>query len=557
MKSFGANVHVKSITFNDGTTLEFGKSDIVVLTGTNNAGKSCLLREINSSYEASEKPNLIIKSIDFDFTGKPSEDYLLEQMSNYPGQYNLDGVYVGTLERYYQEWDRHNIKFAGKLCKTYLPTDKRLNLADPCNTINFAKDKATQPLQIVYKDDVLEGRLDDMFHKAFQSHITLNRGAGSKIPLHVGEKIKPQGREDRISASYLDRLYALPQLQDQGDGMRSFMGILLHVITNQRSAILIDEPEAFLHPPQARLLGDMLVHNITSNTQLFLATHSEDILKGLLSSGNKNVKVIRISREGDINHISKLDNVEIESLWKDSILRYFNTFSGLFHSKVVICEADTDCKFYQAVLNEVVNSTGKPAPDYLFTHCGGKQRLKTIITALRALNVKTAAIVDIDVLNDRKTTTELIASVGGNFQDIEARWKVLDDYVKSQRAQLNTEEVKKSIMRLLDSETNENLSKKIADDIKKELKASSAWAKVKETGKNFFTGDAYNAFNDISDYCKKQGIFIVPVGELECFYKPDSNHGTKWVNNVLDGVDLCNDKEIASARDFMAEIEKY
>lgn len=557
MKSFGANVHVKSITFNDGTTLDFGKSDIVVLTGTNNAGKSCLLREISNSYLADSKPKVVIKKIEFEYSGKPSKEYLIDRFTDYPGNYHLDGQYIGSMERFYEEWEKHNHRYIGKLCSAYLPTGTRLSLSNPCDTINFAKDKPTQPLQIVYIDDALENSLDDMFNKAFQCHIILNRGAGSKIPLHVGEKVKPLTNEDRVSGTYLKRLNELPQLQDQGDGMRSLMGILLHVITNQRSAILIDEPEAFLHPPQARMLGELLVNNVTADTQLFLATHSEDMLKGVLASGNKNVKVIRISREGNINHISKLDNQEIEILWKDPILRYSNTFSGLFHSKVIICESDTDCRFYQAVLHEVINAQGHSTPDYLFTHCGGKQRLKTIISALRALNVKTAAIVDIDVLNDKKTTTELIASAGGNFQDIEARWKVLDDYVKSQRAQLNTEDVKKSIMRLLDSETNENLSKNIADDIKKELKASSAWAKVKETGKNFFTGDAYRAFNEISDYCKKQGIFIVPVGELECFYKPDSNHGTKWVNNVLDNVDLCNDKELVSARDFMAEIEKY
>lgn len=557
MKELGANIHVKSITFNDGTTLDFGKADIVVLTGTNNAGKSSLLREINNAYISDGKPNVIIQSIDFEYSGRPSEDFLKDRLSSYPGDYYMDNLFIGTLDRFYSEWDRHNNFYCGRLCKTYLPTESRLKLADPCKSINFAKDKATEPLQVVYKDDKLEKMLDEMFYKAFQSHIILNRGAGSIIPLHVGSIVSLRDNEDRVSATYLERLDKLPQLQEQGDGMRSLMGILLHVITNQRSAILIDEPEAFLHPPQARMLGDLLVNNVTAETQLFLATHSEDLLKGVLASGNKNVKVIRISREGDTNHISQLDNQEIESLWKDPLLRYSNTFSGLFHSKVIICEADTDCRFYQAVLNEIINAKGLSTPDFLFTHCGGKQRLKTIISALRALKVKTVAIVDIDVLNDKKTISELIASSGGNFVDIEQRWKVLDEYVKSQRAQLNTEEVGKSIKKLLDSETGEHLSKDISDQIKKELKASSAWAKVKETGKSFFTGDAYKAFNDISNYCKQCGIFIVPVGELECFYKPDSNHGTKWVNNVLDNVDLIADPELAAARNFMNEIENY
>lgn len=557
MMSLGASMHVKSITFNDGTTLEFGKSDIIVLTGTNNAGKSSLLREINSAFISERKPKVIIKSIDFEYTGRPSEFYLKERFSGYPGDYKLDHFHIGTLENFYSFWDTRNNMFIGGLCKTYLPTETRLALANPCKNINFAQERASEPLQIVYKDDSIEKKLDEMFYKAFHSHIILNRGAGSMVPLHVGDKISLQDNEDRVSSTYLERLDKLPQLHEQGDGMRSLMGILLHVITNQRSAILIDEPEAFLHPPQARMLGNLLVNNITAETQLFLATHSEDILKGILASENKNVKVIRLSRDGNINHISQLDNQEIEMLWKDPLLRYSNTFSGLFHSKVIICEADTDCRFYQAVLNENMNAKGQSLPDFLFTHCGGKQRLKTIISALRALNVKTAAIVDIDVLNDKKTISELIASSGGNFVNIEQRWKVLDDYVKSQRAQLNTEEVRKSIKLLLDSEAGEHLSKDIAEQIKKELKASSAWAKVKETGKAFFTGDAYKAFNDISEYCKHNGIFIVPVGELECFYKLDSNHGTKWVNNVLDNVDLINDIELTFARDFVADIGKY
>ena len=46
----------------------------------------------------------------------------------------------------------------------------------------------------------------------------------------------------------------------------------------------------------------------------------------------------------------------------------------------------------------------------------------------------------------------------------------------------------------------------------------------------------------------------MPVGELECFYKLDTNHGTKWVNNVLESVDLKNDAELDLARNFVREI---
>ena len=83
---------------------------------------------------------------------------------------------------------------------------------------------------------------------------------------------------------------------------------------------------------------------------------------------------------------------------------------------------------------------------------------------------------------------------------------------------------------------------------------SSAWSKVKETGKAFFSGNAYKAFGELYEICKSYGILIVPVGELECFYKLDTNHGTKWVNTILESVDLRKDPELNAARIFVNEI---
>ena len=335
--------------------------------------------------------------------------------------------------------------------------------------------------------------------------------------------------------------------------MRSFTGILLDAFTSDYDITLIDEPEAFLHPPQARLLGKMLAKNTPSNRQVFISTHSEDFLKGLLDADNENVKIIRINREGNINHMSILNNDDIKNLWQDPILRYSNVLSGLFHSKVVVCESDTDCRFYQAILT-AINDDDSISPDILFTHCGGKQRLKTVIKALKALNVKTVAITDIDVLNDKKIFQEIIETSGEVWDNVETQWKIISEYVKSQRAQLDTEEVKSEIETIFKTFNEPQLTAEITNKIKKVIKMSSAWSKVKETGKAFFSGDAYKAFSELYDRCKSYGILIVPVGELECFYKPDANHGTKWVNNVLEYVDLKNDAELDSARSFVREI---
>ena len=85
------------------------------------------------------------------------------------------------------------------------------------------------------------------------------------IPLHVGKSPDKSSYTIDRQDEYYNIVSKLPKLQEQGDGMRSFASILLHTFTSDYSITLIDEPEAFLHPPQARVLGKMLAKNNPSN----------------------------------------------------------------------------------------------------------------------------------------------------------------------------------------------------------------------------------------------------------------------------------------------------
>lgn len=543
-------IHIEQITFNDGSSFSFDNSDIVVFTGPNNSGKSQVLRDIKNYFGNKNIQRIIATDITPQFLG--DVEYLKKKCINKNGTYYLDNISV-DINNLGWKWEQKKLGNISTYFINHLSTESRLQAANPANTFDAVNDFPVEPLHKLYIDDKKEKELSSLFHQAFGTEFIVNRGAGSQIPIHVGMTPTMDEGEDRVSMSYLSKLKKLPQIQNQGDGMRSFAGILLDTFISNHCITLIDEPEAFLHPPQARLLGKLLAKNTPNDRQLFISTHSEDFLKGLLDADNEHIKIIRINREGDVNHMNILNNEEVKNLWKDSILRYSNILSGLFHSKVVICESDTDCRFYQAVLYAMQNEDSIN-PDILFTHCGGKQRLKVVIKALRSLNVKTVAIMDIDALNDKTTFKDIIESSGMIWGDIETFWNKINQYVKDQRAQLNTEEVKKEIDAIFDSFNEPQLTTDITDKIKKVIKQSSAWSKVKETGKSFFTGDAYKAFQRIYDLCKCNGLLIVPVGELECFYKSDSNHGVKWVNNVLENVNLKDDPELDQARSFVEEI---
>jgi len=55
---------------------------------------------------------------------------------------------------------------------------------------------------------------------------------------------------------------------------------LFEIVVSERDITLLDEPEAFLHPPQMRRLSETLSSEVKG--QLIVATHSSDILRGFL-----------------------------------------------------------------------------------------------------------------------------------------------------------------------------------------------------------------------------------------------------------------------------------
>lgn len=547
-------IYIDQITFNDGSSFNFNHSDIVVFTGPNNSGKSQVLRDIKNYFSNKNNLGIIATNITASFIG--DAEYLKSKCINKNNQYFLDNIYVNIhgIER---QWNNKELNNLSPYFINHLSTEKRLQAANSVDTFDAVNDLPRNPIHKLYLDDDKEKELSTLFHQAFGTEIIVNRGAGAQIPIHVGMCPAMDNGEDRVSVSYLTKLKKLPQIQDQGDGMRSFTGILLDTFISNHCITLIDEPEAFLHPPQARLLGKLLAKNTPSNRQLFISTHSEDFLKGLLDADNEHIKIVRINREKDVNHMNILNNEKVKELWKDPILRYSNILSGLFHSKVVICESDTDCRFYQAVLYAMQDENAI-YPDILFTHCGGKQRLKVVLNALKSLNVTTIAIADIDVLNDKIIFKDIVESTGMVWENIESSWNSINKYMKDQqKPQLDIEEAKRKIADIFNDVHDAQLTADTAEKIKKVIKLPSAWSTVKKTGKSFFNGETYNAFNKICDLCQSNGLLIVPVGELECFYKPDSNHGVKWVYHVLETVDLSKSTDLEKARSFVRNILNY
>jgi predicted ATPase len=558
--NFNPAITVAELEFSDGSRLTFEPTDIVLVVGPNNAGKSATLRAIRDKLSNPAVKSPVIRSVTVTKRGSAEEfTRWIETWTKRLPENSQDPVYAGVgqniqrsqINVHWQRGDNALGPLARWMCH-FLSADERLGICNPPGHISLTQQGPSHPIHHLQRDDDLEKSLSAKFRRAFSVDFVVHRNAGSNVPLHVGDRPSLRAGEDRVSLSYIERLETLPQLQTQGDGMRSFAGVLLATSVGRETVMLIDEPEAFLHPPQAKLLGTFLVEGRGDSRQLFIATHSTDILRGVLDANSPAVKVLRVRRQGEVNAVRFLHNQRIKELWGDPLLRYSNILDGLFHEVAVICEGDADCRFYSAVLDATLASDDSDTrrPDVFFTHCGGKARLPLVVRALREVDVPVRAVADFDILADEQPLRSVVEALGSDWASVEPDWRTVKASVDAKRPDLNTADVKREVDRILGTTTSSILPEKVRTELQSVLKRSTAWSNAKLIGKAFVpSGEPTRACERLLGALRSFGLHVVEVGELEGFCRTVDGHGPKWVNLVL-ARDLAHDPELASAREF-------
>lgn len=158
----------------------------------------------------------------------------------------------------------------------------------------------------------------------------------------MGQDLGAMPLSSQDAYSYLE---SFPNLDIQGDGLRSIVGIISAIVAVKRPVILIDEPEAFLHPPQALQLGQIISELVDDNTQVFIATHSADFLRGLISVVQDS-KIIRLERsKEDVTTANLLEPDILKQIVTDPLLSSARVLEGMFYRGVVATEGDADCIF--------------------------------------------------------------------------------------------------------------------------------------------------------------------------------------------------------------------
>ena len=443
-------------------------------------------------------------------------------------------------------------------------TDNRLSLARR-QKISSALDGRIEKnvLETVFNaSKEYKEKLSDCSKKIFGIDAYLNIYNLGSLEFRLGDDFTSVPQDPK-EANEIMKNYDL--LDFQGDGIRSVLGMVSAIISVNKPVILLDEPEAFLHPPQAYQLGKMIPALINDNTQIFIATHSVDFLKGLLAE-NAETTIIHLDRIGNNTSINVLDNNVLKEIAIDPLLSSSRVLEGMFYKGVVATEADADSIFYQRCFEKIGGTD-----QIHFVNAHNKQTLGKIVLPYQQLGIKYAMIADIDLIRDTHEFKKFLKNV--NDKDLtekilKNRDKIISFFEeKNNKTKILTKTLSRmsSLVNEINVTESEERNDKILLDLRSELNKirndSDIIVDLKKRGRGALNSELSEVFDELYEDCKKTGLFLVPVGELESWLEDydikRTDNKKNWITKALTklfSVEVNQEKQIWK---FMNEIQQY
>ena len=157
-------------------------------------------------------------------------------------------------------WLNDNIqqfrKMTGAGLATFLNTDGRLNLAASKQVQNLRTQGAKNVLEALFLSGVeATEQVRKYIQDIFEVDVHLDTSNLGMLQYKVGKDLSSISENAQTAYKQLEKY---PLLDAQGDGLRSALGIISALVSIKKPIVLLDEPEAFLHPPQAMQLGAII-----------------------------------------------------------------------------------------------------------------------------------------------------------------------------------------------------------------------------------------------------------------------------------------------------------
>lgn len=575
---------INSISFKNGESYSPGKINIVI--GANNSGKSQFLKEIRSTILGNtdgpngpyvyDTNNVITDSIDlalpknveelddsYELTGhvvrgmngwrvrdfcnigtqlSPSGGYTYRSL---PCSFSLQDDWRACLNHLLQpnetdypleekERQRQILQFLGPMFVDYTGTEDRLllSIGEPARGV---RDDSYNTLSAALDVDETCSTISETVKRLFHKDIALDNTTSRQSVVPVVSEDFSDYRNSHDSTEKLLYMENATQLRNEGDGFRSYVTILLTVMGASKPILLMDEPEAFLHPTYAMELGKQLGTMLAESSALhnaFISTHSSYFLQGILESAASDLSLIRLKRNGDKSTFNIVDKDKIETLKNrsDYSPQYID---ALFSKKAILVEAPRDAIIYSAICDKI-SEIDNP----IFVSTNGKDAFKGVKEFYTASGLPCRCICDFDIINDRDKFKNLMKAFS---VDPAIRQKVLctTDNLKNiyHDLAIKNKSDKKDITSLIKERYKKDVFIDIPDNV---------------------CHDCRNSLHDLIRF----GIYVLTTGELESLFEDSgiehSHNSDDWLKNSLSFIrqnDICklkDDENISELISFLA-----
>ncbi|MEK4113094.1 putative ATP-dependent endonuclease of OLD family [Paenibacillus sp. DS2363] len=435
--------------FNNKFSIGFSRDSIVILTGRNNTGKSTILEAINCFFQKETKA----KTIPNDCFSVRGTDIVLEAVFESDDQERI------TIVKKYREENAPTFcddkgKEIKKSHSLYDKLDEILNNRPFYITPSMLPDDINDLIQNIYseiiKNDLLklesfngdsEEEQDTLelakeysslkeAYPAFLKKIKQNTDSIlSKVSKDVSDNLRVLFSNDHLSLNVVggessgfssadllkstnssvhidsNKQSKMP-LANQGTGLQrmSLIYLIQNMIEkkllgeNDNKLLLIDEPEAFLHPEAVRALSRSL-YKIGEKMPLMISTHSPILID--LSERHTSIQVFRVGEKEAIQlYQSVSEQFDDDDIANMKILNYVDSYVNefFFADKVVIVEGDTE----YIAFKHLAKQNGY---NIHIIRARGKATIVTLMKVLNQFNSSYDVLHDVDNHEKHSSTT--------------------------------------------------------------------------------------------------------------------------------------------------------
>ena len=340
---------LKSIKFKSGSSsgtppLTISCPNVTVLIGPNNSGKSQTLREVEHDCTGfnTGDPRLLVEGVELEIP--ESGDEFMEMVAPYnvpqprgqampAGHFFLRRPALGSqpdLQTFvpvggYSDWlgasNWQQIKeYFVKFLTRRLDGASRFHLVDnrPSGALELAPENH---LWSLFKDGAARSKVSAFTQRAFNRFFVIDPTGMNEFRMRLSDRApvdvtEEQALDPRAQAFHSQAALVL----GLGDGVKASVGLAAAIHSLPDRILLVDEPEAFLHPTLARRMGRMLSETARErDASLIVATHSSEFLIGCMQA-TTDLRLVRLTYEGGQSTARTLAPADISTLMNDPLL---------------------------------------------------------------------------------------------------------------------------------------------------------------------------------------------------------------------------------------------